>query len=374
MVKRLNKRIFRSFIALILLMTTAFASVSYAQTRASGGASTSSASTAAQEPITMLPASDGVVTADVKRVLNEALPRALSNNPAKLAEVNADIDRFKTRTGVDLRSIDKLALGVRFRELTTETAQQKSTEAGQQPVLVAGKPTRMETVAIARGTFNAGIIVAAGRLAARDKYRTENYAGKNIYIFTLDDQMKIFGLFNMKLKDVAVCVMDTHTLAMGQLSRVREAIDASSGRARIAAELIQLATRNPNAMIGFGSNVPPSAMREIGVLGLDGDEISKNIASIRQVYGSIGMTTKGFDMTAVARTENAQAAQSLNDTIAAAKDFIAPLVSQFLRNEAKARLVRNTLDSLKVTTAGNELQITLEVAQSDLSTLVNGSE
>jgi hypothetical protein len=49
-------------------------------------------------------------------------------------------------------------------------------------------------------------------------------------------------------------------------------------------------------------------------------------------------------------------------------------VGQFLRNEAKAKLVRNTLDSLKVTTAGNELQIRLEVAQSDLTTLVGGSE
>jgi hypothetical protein len=77
-------------------------------------------------------------------------------------------------------------------------------------------------------------------------------------------------------------------------------------------------------------------------------------------------------MQAVARTENPQAAKSLNETINAAKEFVAPLVSQFLRNEAKAKLVRNTLDSLKVATAGNELQIKLEVAQSDLSTLVNG--
>jgi hypothetical protein len=79
-------------------------------------------------------------------------------------------------------------------------------------------------------------------------------------------------------------------------------------------------------------------------------------------------------MQAVARTENAQAAQSLNDTITATKDLVTPLISQFLRNDAKAKLARNTLNSLKVTTAGNELQIRLEVAQSDLSTLVNGSE
>ena len=348
-----NKRIFNSFIALVLLTTMAAAPNLYAQTRMASG---TAAVQATQDPLTLLPASDAIVTADVKRVINEALPRAFSSDQAKLAQVNADIDRFRTRTGVDLRSIDKMALGARFHEVTTE----------------ASKPTKIETVAIARGTFNADVIVAAGRLAAKDKYRTEKYAGKNIYIFTLNEQMKLFGLFNMRLSDVAVSVLDTRTLAMGQLSRVREAIDASAGRGRVSTELVQLATRNPGAIIGFGSNVPPAAMREIGVLGLDGDEISKNIASIRQVYGSIGMTTSGFDMQAVARTDNEQAAKSLNDTINAAKEFVAPLVSQFLRNEAKAKLVRNTLDSLKVATAGNELQIRLEVAQSDLSTLVNG--
>jgi hypothetical protein len=286
--------------------------------------------------------------------LSEALPRALASDPAKLAQINADIDRFKTRTGVDLRSIERMALGVRFHEV--------------------GQATRMETVGIARGTFRADIIVAAGRLAAKDKYRTEKYAGKNIYIFTLDEQMKLFGLFNMKLTDVAVCVLDMHTLAIGEISRVREAIDASSGRPRVGAELIQLATRTPNALIGFGANVPSSAIRELGGVGLDTDEISKNIASIRQVYGAIGMTGSGFDMQAAARTDNPQSAQSLNETITAAKDLVTPLISQFLRNDAKAKLARNALNSLKVTTAGNELQIKLEVAQSDLSTLVNGSE
>jgi hypothetical protein len=350
--KIVNKRIFNSFIALALLTATAFSitPAALAQTGSAGGAAT----VAAQDPLTMLPASDAVVTADVRRIVSEALPRALASDPAKLAQVNADIDRFKTRTGVDLRSIERMALGVRFHEV--------------------GQATRMETVGIARGTFRADIIVAAGRLAAKDKYRTEKYAGRNIYIFTLDEQMKLFGLFNMKLTDVAVCVLDMHTLAIGEISRVREAIDASSGRARVGAELVQLATRTPNALIGFGANVPASATRELGGVGLDTDEISKNIASIRQIYGAIGMTGSGFDMQATARTDNPQSAQSLNETITAAKDLVTPLISQFLRNDAKAKLARNALNSLKVTTAGSELQIKLEVAQSDLSTLVNGSE
>ncbi|HKS26477.1 MAG TPA: hypothetical protein VJS44_01595 [Pyrinomonadaceae bacterium] len=349
----MNKRITGSFLALLLLsLAAATAPSASAQTRASGATAVSAP--AAQDPLQMLPASDGVVTADVRRVLNEALPRAFSSDPAKMAKINADIDRFKTRTGVDLRSIERMAIGARFREV--------------------GEATRMETVAIARGTFRADIIVAAGRLAAKDKYRTEKHAGKNIYVFTLDEQMKLFGLFNMKLTDVAVCVLDSNTLAIGQLQRVRETIDASGGRARVGADLVQLATRTPNALVGFGANVPAATIQNLGGFGLDSDEISKSIASIRQLYGAIGMTGTGFDMQAVARTENAAAAKSLNDTITGAKEFISPLVGQFMKDAAKAKLISNTLDSLKVSTAGNELQLKLEVAQSDLATLVGGTE
>ena len=349
--KIVNKRIY-TFIAFVLLMA-AFAPAATAQNKGGAAATTATAST--QDPLTMLPPSDAVATADIKRILNEALPRAFQSDQAQMTKINADIDRFKTRTGVDLRTIDRMALGVRFRE--------------------TGQATRMETVGIANGTFRADIIVAAGRLAAKDKYRTEKYANKNIYIFTLDEQMKLFGLFNIKITDIAVCVLDTHTLAIGELTRVREAIDSTSGRARVGAELVQLATRTPNALIGFGANVPASATREITGMGLDSDDqISKDVASIRQLYGAVGMTANGFDLQAVARTDNPQSAKSLNDTIAAAKDLVTPLVGQFLRNDAKAKLVRNALDSLKVTTTGNELQIKLEVAQSDLSTLVSGSE
>lgn len=349
MIKSVNKRILSSFIALVLLAAAGatFAPQAKAQARGTGAASL------AQDPLTMLPASDGVITADVRRILNEALPRALASDAAKLAQINADIDRFKTRTGVDLRSVERMAIGSRIHQV--------------------GQATRMDIVAIARGTFRADIIVAAGRLAAKDKYRTEKHAGKNIYVFTLDEQMKLFGLFNMKLTDVAVCVMDTHTIAIGQLARVREAIDASAGRPRVSADLVQLATRTPNALIGFGANVPAAVLKDLGGIGLDSDEISKSVASIRQVYGAIGMAASGgFDMQAVARTENPQAAQSLNDTITGLKEFVAPLVGQFLRNEAKAKLLSNALNSLKVTTAGNELQLRLEVAQSDLNTLVSG--
>jgi hypothetical protein len=341
-----NKRIYASFIALMMVMGAVAVCV-YGQTKNSVSAST----LAASDPLLMLPASDAVAVIDVQRLLTEAMPRALAGNPARLAEANAEIERFKTRTGIDLRSFDRIAAGMRFGNRSSAATEERK-------------------VAIAHGTFDAAAFVAAGRLASKGKYREEKYEGKTIYIFTLEQQVKLFGVMNMKVTDLAVTSLDANTLAMGDPAGVRAAIDASAGRgARVNSELVGLATRNPNAMIGFGANLPPSAAQSLDI---DNEEIVKTIGSIRQVYGSIGTTSAGFDMLTVARTENATQAQSLNDTIAAAKQFAAMLASHVSRDSAKGKLVENALESMKVTMQGNEVQIRLELAQADVATLVRG--
>ena len=59
-----------------------------------------------------LPASDTVALVKVKRLLDEAMPTMLANSPARLTEVNARIENFKTRTGIDPRAFEELALGL----------------------------------------------------------------------------------------------------------------------------------------------------------------------------------------------------------------------------------------------------------------------
>ncbi|MGB7922732.1 MAG: hypothetical protein WCF57_05750 [Pyrinomonadaceae bacterium] len=343
----MNKRIYASFIALVIIMgTVAGTVVSRAATLTPAPLSTE-----ANDPLVMLPASDAVAILDIKRLLAEAMPRALEGNPARLAEANAEIDRFKTRTGIDLRSFDRIAAGFRFEDSASAAKEER-------------------TVAIAHGTFNSGAIVAAGRLAAKGKYKEEKYEGKTIYTFTLEQQVKLFGVMNLRVAELAVSELDGSTLAMGDPAGVRAAIDAGSGRgARVNSELVALATRNPNAMIGFGANLPPNAAASLNI---DNAELTKNIASIRQVYGSIGTTPAGFDMLTVARTETADQAKNLSDTIAFLKQAAGMLASHVSKDSSKGKLLENALGSMKVTTNGNEVQVRLELAQIDIATLVRG--
>src|ERR1700730_6316529 len=61
--------------------------------------------------LSFLPASDAVVVIDVHRLMTEALPRIFAGDPAKLAQANAEVEKFKVHTGIDPRTFDRVALG-----------------------------------------------------------------------------------------------------------------------------------------------------------------------------------------------------------------------------------------------------------------------
>ncbi|HEY0005270.1 MAG TPA: hypothetical protein VGB17_10720 [Pyrinomonadaceae bacterium] len=339
----MKKRIYSLFIALVLSLACASAFVALGQTRRASGSAQVKPSL-----LSALPASDAVMQIDVQRLLNDALPRIYANDSAKMAQINAEIDKFKTQTGIDARSFDRVVLGARFIDLEN------------------GK-TKVETVALAHGTFKAATIVAAGRLAAQGKYREQKYNGATIYIFNINDQVKLLGLLDIKVSELAVSALDASTLAIGDADNVRAATDSRNGRARVANALVQLASRNAGAIIGFGANLPSSVTQGLNV---PNDEIARNIASIRQVYGSLGTVEKGFDAVVFARTENADQARGLSETIAALKQF-APLISGRVAGP-KGKLARNALESLQVSAQGNELQLRLSLAQTDIAALLLG--
>jgi hypothetical protein len=298
--------------------------------------------------LSSLPQSDAVALINQRQLLDEVVPKLLADNPAKLAEVNAEIETFKTRTGIDSRSFDQVALGVRY-------------------TYPSATVTRIETVALARGTFKTAAFVAAGKIAADGKYREEEYQGQTIYVFTLNQQLKVFGLFNLQVRDLAVSALTANVLAIGTPATVRTAIDASKGRPGLNAELIELASRDPNAVIGFGGNISPKLLQNLNI---SNDEVTKDLTTIREVYGSVGLSEKNLEMFLAARTINADSARNLSDTLAALKQFGAIFVGRL--PAAKGTVARTALDNLKITTQGNELQIRTAVAQAEIGPLLRG--
>jgi hypothetical protein len=337
-----NKKSFALFLALAVALITN-AALTGAQTK-QATATTVQASSAA--PLGLLPPSDFVAFVNVKRLINEAAPKVLADNPAKLAQFNAEIDKFKTQTGIDARSFESIAVGMRYQHPSPNI-------------------TTTDTIVIARGTFNSGALLAAARLATQGRYQEEKYNGATVYIFRIQDQVKMLGLFSMRVGEVAATALDANTLVIGEPQSVRAALDANRTPSRINNDLVQLASRTPNALMGFSANVPPTltATADFG-----NAEISKIIGSIRQAYGAVSTTANGFDLLTVARTEKPDQAQALSETLGALKQFGGMMVTQLPPETGK--LAQSALDNLKITAAGNETSISFELRQADISTLM----
>ena len=330
----------RTILSLAVVLVALSAVQIQAQTRARN--------TALPAPSVMiaLPESDAVAHVKVKQLLNEAMPRILANNPAKLAEVNANIDKFKDRTGLDPRMFEQVALGIRYTYPSEGV-------------------TKLQTVALANGSFSAAGMVAAGRIATNGKYREEKYHNKTVYIFTLEENIKMLGVFDFRIGELAAAPLDNNLLALGDPIAVRGAIDASRSPKQANAELIALASRDPNAIIGFGSNMTEQLVENLDI---GNAPIAADLKALRQVYGSVGTTASDLQLFLGARAVNAEAARSLSDTLDGLKQLGTFFVGRL--SGAKGVLAKSALSNLTIVANANELQLRTSVAQAEVGPLL----
>lgn len=293
-----------------------------------------------------VPQSDSILVVDVNRLLNETLPQVFAGDSAKLAQINSEIDKFKTQTGIDAHMFSRVVVAARYTHPTPTV-------------------TKLEPVAIATGTFNSTAIALAARLAAKGETRDEKYRGATIIVLAINDQMKLFGLWNMHVRELAIAALNGNTVAVGTPATVRAAVDAGKTARRDSTELVSLATRDPQAVIGFGANVPQALWAN---LNLGTDAIAQDANSIRQAYGSVGSTATDVSLVLVARTETPGAAKNLGDTLTGLKQLAGFLIVRM--SPDKRALAQGALDNLKINARGNQLEIRTQVTAANLASLM----
>src|SRR5437763_13662633 len=342
------RRIF--FASILALLVVAHSATSLAQTTHGTTLPRTPAPTSAQTPTVArvsvpLPASDAVLTVDLKGLLTEAAPRALASDPSRLAQLSADIEQFKSRTGVDARDFDTLAVGARLARLPS------------------GATKVSNVVAIARGTFSADALIRNARTASGGKLTEQAYAGKTLYVIAVNDRIKVFGLLKTHVSELALCVLDQYTLAVGEPSAVRSAVDAAAGRGRVDPSLLSQ-VQNTGDLIAFAGNVPPGVFAGVDT-GLP--NVDRAVASIRRFRGSVASTPAGLQLTTVLRAANADDAKQLYMTADAMRQVAPGLIS--MAGE-KGRFAQRAINNLKLTTKGDEVQLQLDMPQGDIAELL----
>lgn len=305
----------------------------------------------------LLPASDLVVTLDSQKLFNQALPQVLSANPGMLAEFNAHIDALKSRTGLDARQFQQVAVGLATKQ-------------------ISAKNVEFEPFVLARGNFNSGALVAVAKMASGGTYREEKIGSRTVYIFTAKEIIEknkpttsnsffskiLDKITNSLTREVAVTTYDDKTLAFGTPARVREAFETKT---RVASDVLGLVNRNPNSVVGFGGNTPNGMS---AFLPFDNDELGRNLDAIRQISGALNIGGGNASLSVTAKTLKDEQAQGLKETM----EGLQILGKAFLggsKNPDKqvyARMIENA----KIARAGSEVSFDLQVPQTDIDVLV----
>ena len=288
------------------------------------------------DPLASLPASDGVMFADVRRILTEIAPRLLSGDPATLAKMAAILNEASTKTGVNLLAIDRVAVGVRFLG----------------PLFPHPSKESIGIAVIIHGESTASPIIEFLKRELKGKFAEETYGGKVIY----SEPPPAPPRKRTERATPALAMLDENTIVAGDLPQVRATIDAAAGNGRVDSSLVELARRDPNALVGAAVNVPDSVKQGI-IDKAPKDEMAQTIVkfltSIKQSYSSVGATAAEYNVTTGARFESPEQAQSVGDMLLGLRQQ----AGSFISDEE----IRGVLNSLQITTQGNDVQIRADI-------------
>ncbi len=339
------------------LLTVALAAVALFAIHAAPNAARTFAAASAQSDLAALPASDIVVFVDAQRILNDTLPNFFAANPALISKVNAKLDEMKTETGIDPRSFDSLAVGLKF------TGSSRSDD--------------LRFVALARGHFNAEEVIAAGLAQAKTKcsikVREEQFSGRTVYIFKptgSGSAARCSQPVDVHADEMALAAYDSNTIVSGDVEGVRAALD--SGSPRVSSEIVELATRTPDAVVEWGGNLPPGVSAHLDPRQLhEPDAMSRSIAAIRQFYGSVSVAGTEAATFIGLRTETAEQAQEIEHGLNSLKMVTKLGIRNNSGHTAQASSLSKIIENLSISTESNEVQIKMKLAQSDIAPLVH---
>ena len=293
----------------------------------------STASAIVSDQMGALPASDVVAFANVRRILNDAIPRLLAREPALLAKLMAVANEAKTKTGINILAIDSISMGARILG----------------PVGPNFKKESVGVAIIAHGDFNANALIEFAKGATHGKISEQTYGGKVIYSEPMPEPPRT----RSERATPAFAVLDANTLVIGDLPQVRATIDAATGTGRVDPALVQHATQDSNALIGMAIKFSPT-LAGTAAGGAGPDEIGRAatkffMATFKEMFASIGSTPTSFNMVLGTRLCDAEMAQSLSELLTSARN-------QF-GNKGDDPHLRELLNSLQVSAEGSSLQI-----------------
>jgi hypothetical protein len=325
-----NSPVKKKFVSTILLIVCAMltATASRAQTITSPAA----------DLWTAVPDSDFVVSLNISRILNDALPKVLGDDAATRKKAEETVLGMKVLSGVDAHRVTRAVVAGRL------------TGTGMDVNL-------QEFVVIADGEFNYADIKDAFKGPNRGQHE-EKYGTNTLLIFRESDDPKA-----KKNELMAVAMLGPNLMAAGHLNAVKRAVDAfRDGKGRASPDLLSRGQSDSDALASLAARIPASYLQPKGTEPST-SRLMRLLASIKFLEATLRLGENAFPLTVAVRSETADAAGDIRCMLESMRTVAAFAVPD--------KSLMKMLDDLKITQDGNAAALQTEITFDQIRSIVN---
>ena len=335
------------------------------------------AQTDARSALSTLPDAQGLLYVNARRIINDVLPRVMP--PAEYARMLSEAQKV----GFDVRGIEYVAVGARLAD----------------PPPANNLP---EFVVVIRGSFNADTLLALGRVAAGAQNitpRSETYGSKTLEIIDLKSlEKKPEGGTGsgtgggtgsgtgdgtgegegeatppkpLPYPELAVMALDANTLVAGVPSYVKAVVDAAGGRGALRSSMVELASRDPQALWSLTVELPPNLYEHLRKVGAPANqEAEQMVGWVKQLSLAHGMDALNYSLSASVLTDAPEHASAFSGIVrmgvlAAQTGLSSEAAKQTPKHKdyARTRAALNAIKTFVNRTEGNTLLLSVSVPQ-----------
>lgn len=285
----------------------------------------------ARASLANLPDADVLIYASPQKVLNEAVPRLMP--PAELAKMRSSFADMKKDVGFDPSNVHYLVIALRFNKPAADLS------------FVAP-----DVLAVVGGDFNANALFSLAELSLQSRVRTEKHGSKTIALMKVDPiaaQAEKMPMLK-SLSEIGAVVLNDNTLAIGNLSYLKSAIEASEGTGRINAATLDSLMRDPNALIAASGAPLASFGKAIGLFGTETTPRDGRCDTpFGNFYAAVTLSGTNFNVRGAMNADNPDTAKIISG-------LLAGLMQQGL-NAVPDKQAQSVLQSIKMTPKENEI-------------------
>lgn len=314
-------------------------------------AQTTEPASASQSLVDLLPASNAVVSIDVQKGLNDALPKLLVGNPQIKAEVDQGLAEISSKIGPDALKFSDVVVGVGVQEVAGPAA------------------PKVLPVFIARGDVSAAQVVAKATEASKTPCTERVVSGKTIYVCQMEVssvKQKAKGASVSSatkiLKETAFVALDANTVAFGAVSRV---LDTVEHRSVVNPAIKGLLKDSPTTVAAF-------AMENVNglekLVPLENDDVGNALKNLRYMAGSADSVADGFVFSGLFRSADAASSKELGSLLSG----LQAIGKAFLGNSNRAdqKLYGRLINNVKIAQADNDVTLSIAIPQADVNALM----